>query len=278
MREHAVRTLSDIRGARHRGRREDRRLERSRSREQREEAVLALLGTYRVISRRALVEVGFDGHPFAASRTLASLERRGLVAHSLVPRGRRGYQVFHLTGAGRDLVARRRARRGGDDDGEDSGQRFWDGPGDVRALRHDHHVFEAVLADTAEDRRAGARIRRVRLEPELRGLLAAADDAGRRSGGPEGAVRARYEQAEAVGLRVFAEGVPIPDALVEVEQPDGRVVVRSIEVATNSYTHVQTRAKSIAGFRVYRIASPRQRRPRGTRDPDREYPLAWGGR
>ena len=75
----------------YRGRRVERRDPRRRSREEREEDVLELLGTYRVISRRALVEFAFDGHPFAASRTLTSLERRGFLEASTVARGRRGY-------------------------------------------------------------------------------------------------------------------------------------------------------------------------------------------
>ena len=55
--------LRDYRGRDHRGRRVERRDPRRRSREEREEDVLELLGTYRVISRRALVEFAFDGHP-----------------------------------------------------------------------------------------------------------------------------------------------------------------------------------------------------------------------
>ena len=277
-REHSVARLSDIRGRDHTGRREQRRDASGQSRADREDAVLEMLGTYRVISRRALVEVGFDGHPFAASRTMASLERRGLVDHSLVARGNRGYQVLFLTGAGRDAVARRKARRAADREEDDAGQRYWAGPGDLRALRHDHHVFEAVLADTAGERGSGGRIRRVRLESELRGLLAAAGDAGARSGGPVAADRERRRQAEAVGLRVFEQGVPLPDAIVELEMPDGRMEVRAIEVATSSYTHVQVRSKTLAGFRVYNTPAPGDRRPRAIRDPGREFPLSWGGR
>ena len=122
--------LRDFRGREHGGRRTERRDPRRRSREQREEDVLELVGTYRVISRRALVEFAFDGHPFAASRTLASLERRDLVASSLVRRGAHGYQVFSLTPAGRDLIAarrRKRKRKASDP------QRYWDGFGEGEA-------------------------------------------------------------------------------------------------------------------------------------------------
>ena len=92
----------------------------------------------------------------------------------------------------------------------------------MRQLEHDHHVFEAVVQDTEDVRGRGGRIRRVRLEAELRGILAAAGESARQNEGKHGAERARRRAAEHVGLRVFAEGVPLPDALVEIEEADGR--------------------------------------------------------
>ena len=264
--------LRDFRGRPHGGRRVERRDPRARSRTEREEDVLELLGTYRVISRRALVEYGFDGHPFAANRTLASLERRGLLAQSTIARGRRGYQVFSLTGAGRDLIAARRRRAA-------ARQRYWDGFGDVRQLAHDHRVFEAVMQDTEELRREGGRIRRVRLEPELRSLLSSAGETARVERGPGAAWAARREAARSIGLAVFERDVPLPDALVEVEDARGRVHARGIEVASSSYTRVQVRAKQLAGFRLYSIPGfRRQERQRrlGTLDRD-NFPLSWGG-
>ena len=269
--------LSDFRGRPHRGRRVERRDPRRRTREEREDDVLELLGTYRVISRRAVVEYAFDGHPFAASRTLGSLERRGLVDLSLVPRGRIGYQVFSLSPAGRDLIAERRRRRRRADDLDP--QRFWSGFGDVRQLAHDHRVFEAVMQDTDELRAAGGRIRRVRLEPELRALLSAAGETARVAGGPTEARAARRRAAAAVGLGISERGVPLPDALIEVEDSRGRVVTRAIEVASSAYTRAQVRAKRLAGFRVYSVPGFRsqERLKRfGTLDRD-NYPLSWGG-
>ncbi len=273
--------LRDYRGRPHGGRRVERRDPRRRSRGEREEDVLELLGTYRVISRRGLVEFAFDGHPFAASRTLAGLERRGLLACSLVPRGRRGYQVFSLTPAGRDLIAERRRRRRREEDDERAAddQRFWSGFGDVRQLAHDHRVFEAVMQDSEKLRAEGGRIRRVRLEPELRALLSSAGETARVAAGPDAARAARCREARRIGLAVFERDVPLPDALIEVEDARGRVVVRGIEVVSGSYTRAQVRAKRLAGFRLYSVPGfRRQERQRriGTLDRDK-FPLSWGG-
>ena len=86
----------------HRGRRQDRTSTLRLSRQEREDGLLDLLGVFRVAARRSIVNAVFDGHPFAANRTLASLERRGLIDKKTVPRGKTGYQVYMLTGRGRD--------------------------------------------------------------------------------------------------------------------------------------------------------------------------------
>ena len=88
------------------------------SREDREALVLETLGVFRVISRRSLVDSCFDGHGFVANRVLAGLQRQGLLRSTTVrpperagrARPQHGYQVFTLTGRGRDLVASRRRK------------------------------------------------------------------------------------------------------------------------------------------------------------------------
>ena len=154
------------------------------------------------------------------------------------------------------------------------------GLADVRQLRHDHHVFDAVMQDTEKVREQGGRIRRVRLETELRGILAAAGETARQTEGERGAERARRQAAERIGLRVCAEGVPLPDALVEIEEADGRCSVRAIEVVTGAYTHTQVREKQQAGFRLYALpgfGGERKRRRYNTARVDEPFPLSWGG-
>ena len=237
---------------------------------------LETIGIFRVVTRKALVAHCFDGHPFVANRALRQLAADGLIASRRVEQGKYGYQVFTLTGRGRDGVAARRRRREGVRSVLSDDQRFWSGVGDQRQLRHDHQVFEAVAQDSTDVAASGGRVRRVRLESELRGLLAAADDEGRRRGGPAEARRMRARAAMGVGLRVLDEGVPLPDALVEIEESSGRVVTRAVEVASGSYTHAQIAEKERSGFRVYGFKSDRDKRQRALRVE--EFPLSWGGR
>ena len=260
----------------HAGRREERREGPRVSYEERLALTLETIGIFRVVSRKALVAHCFDGHPFAANKALRKLERDGLVRTVRVERGKYGYQVFTLTGKGRDRAAERRRKGAGARAVLSEEQRFWEGLADQRQLRHDHQVFEAVAQDAADVASSGGRVRRVRLESELRGLLAAADDAGRRRGGPDEARRMRAQAAAGVGLRVFDEGVPLPDALVEIEEASGRVVTRSVEVASGSYTHAQVAEKERSGFRVYGFRPDRSKRARSLRVE--EFPLSWGGR
>ncbi len=275
MREHAVRDIELGRahdGRRDRGPRGGPRLTGA----EREALVLETLGIFRVATRKSLVVHCFDGHPFAAGRSLAKLRRKGLVGVRTVSKGRYGYQVFMLTPRGRDAAAARRRRKRQPEVRavEAPDQRFWAWTADDRRLRHDHQLLDAVVQDCADDLRAGARIRRVRIDSELRGLLASADATGRRDGGPAGARCARREAARVVGLRVFDEDVPLPDALVELERADGTVETRGIEVATGFYTAPQVREKQRAGFRLFRLRSDRQ--PRRRIQQDEEFPLAWG--
>ena len=251
----------------HAGRREDRREGPQVSYQERVALTLETIGIFRVVSRKALVAHCFDGHPFVANKALGQLQREGLVRPVRVERGKYGYQVFTLTGKGRDRAAERRRKGAGVRAVLSDEQRFWEGLADQRQLRHDHQVFEAVAQDAADVGPGGGRVRRIRLESELRGLLAAADDAGRRRGGPAEARRMRAEAAAGVGL---------PDALVEVEEASGRVVTRSVEVASGSYTHAQVADKERSGFRVYGFRPDRSKAARSLRVE--EFPLSWGGR
>ena len=260
----------------HAGRREDRGEGPRVPYAERLALTLETVGIFRVVSRKALVAHCFDGHPFAANKALRQLERDGLIRSVRVERGKHGYQVFTLTGKGRDRAAERRRKGAGVRAVLSDEQRFWEGLADPRQLRHDHQVFEAVAQDAADVAPAGGRVRRVRLESELRGLLAAADDEGRRRGGPGEARRMRAEAAAGMGLRVFEEDVPLPDALVEIEERDGRVVTRSVEVASGSYTHAQVAEKERSGFRVYGFRPDRSKRARSLRVE--EFPLSWGRR
>ena len=65
--------------------------------------------------------------------------------------------------------------------------------------------------------------------------------------------RSEREAATRIGLRTFAQGVPLPDALVEIEDVDRARSVRAIEVVTGSYTHTGS-AEEVGGFTTVRVA------------------------
>ena len=106
----SVRDLSQFRGSRLTGTRDEARRQRSldrRSRSERVDAVMWTLGVYRAVSRRAVVASCFDGHSFAANPVLSKLVSDGLVGSERVAVGRHGYQVFGLTSAGADWLRSR---------------------------------------------------------------------------------------------------------------------------------------------------------------------------
>ena len=62
----------------------------------------------------------------------------------------------------------------------------------------------------------------------------------------------RAKIARSVGLAMRADGVVlIPDALVEIERPDGSRESRAVEVGSSAYNSRQIREKVAAGFRFY---------------------------
>ena len=298
----AVRELRQFRGVRMSGTRDEARrqlnLER-RSRDERVDSVMWTLGVYRSVSRRAIVGSCFDGHPFAANPVLAKLNADGLIDIARVAVGKHGYQVYGLTKNGvnwlrdrlvsdRDEDSRKKKEKEEKEKKEKktaweswvADQRIWEGRLAPQQLRHDHQVFEAVAQDAEPELAAGGRIRRVRLDSEIRGLLASADAVARRKDGPAAALNARRAEGHRLGLTVFDEGAPIPDALVEIERRDGTVLTRAIEVATGSYTARQVAEKVRAGFQVYRVPNSRAsgRRRRVMRvDQDMQL-ISFGGR
>ena len=230
-----------------------------------------------------LVDQAFGGNSFAASRLIRRLERNGYVESRRVGAGRYGYQVFSLTGPGaqwlfqrRETSARRRrSRRSPSDD-----QVFCTGFGDPRQVRHDQRVAEAAAEEISGIEAAGGRVRRVRLDPELRSLLASASESARTSSGPRAARTARLDAARKAGLRVFGSRAPIPDVLIEFEDASGRVEHRAVEVVTSSYSGKQVAEKRRAGFSIYmpsQGSSGRSAAARGITGPGSAFPADWGG-
>lgn len=199
------------------------------------------LAIFRTVSFQDLCEARFGGNEFAARRAVSQLAAAGLVVrgHGFGPRGGR-FQVLALTRAGAQAAALR----------GDRGQRRWHGLGKPADAHHDTAVYRAVRKRIDELRAQGHRVRRIRIDAELRSELAQASESARAARGSRAAERARQARARELHLPVRDGRVHIPDAQVEHERPDGSRSIASIEVVTGSYRASAIRAKAAAGFQL----------------------------
>ena len=117
-------------------------------------------------------------------------------------------------------------------------------------LAHDVAVYRAAGAAQARIEASGGRVVRVRIDAELKGLVAARSEQARQSG-REAADAARRQAAEALGLPVEGGKVLVPDAQVEYVDAAGRTGRCNVEVASGHYRASAIRAKAKAGFAMY---------------------------
>ena len=238
-------------GARRDAGRRDRERERVRRRSQGERMreVLELLANLRVVSYRSVVDAAFDGHPHTARRGIGALEEQGLIERrSVRPIGSKrngaakSFQVLALTAKGAEVCERRRREAG------EPGGRVWSGFVRPRELAHDAAVSDLVISVRERVEACGGVVRGVRVEAELKGALARAEEAA--GGGPGSRREARLAAAAAVGVPAVDGEIHLPDAVVEVTDDGGREVGIQLEVATGKYSAAQVRAKLQAGMVV----------------------------
>ncbi|MYG49722.1 MAG: hypothetical protein F4164_10210 [Gemmatimonadales bacterium] len=206
------------------------------------------IGVFGAVSYRDLAEIRFGGHPYATRRAVDAWIRDGLVTEGTAP-GPNGnpFKIVTLTPAGlaeaRELAAKR---------GIDRGQRI-----DIPRIRdaqasHDTAVYRACAEERERLRRRGAKVRRVRLDAELKSAIARASESARRRNGDRAADRERRREAEELGLPLDgADRVLYPDAQIEYEDAEGRTGRVNIEVASGDYREPALRAKAAAGFAMH---------------------------
>ncbi len=217
-----------------------------RSFDERVDGVLRDVGAFRAVALRDLVERQFDGHPFVARRGLAQAERAGWV-RLLKARGPNGgsFTVVVATRAGAaraEALWRREGR---------TGQRAFAGAVRPAELAHDVAVYRAAAAAQARIEAAGGRVVRVRIDAELKGLLAARSERARGRTNDAAADAERCRAAAALGLPVADGKALVPDAQVEYVDAAGRTGRCNVEVATEHYRGRSIRAKAKAGFALH---------------------------
>lgn len=211
--------------------------------EQKRQAVTDV-ATYRVVSVKDLVEERFGGNAFTARKCIDSLKRKGLLRedHVNLPSSKY-FKVLTATDKGREQAH---------EYSPGSEQRYWAGPGHHREMRHDAAVYRAARNEIRELERNGGRVKRIRLDHELKSRVAQATERARVHRGPAAAHRAKVEAALALGLPVDGQGrVRYPDAQIEYGDAMGDMGRVNFDVTTGNLRGTDIRAKAAAGFSLH---------------------------
>lgn len=222
-----------------------------RSFQDRLQGALVDVAIHRAVASRDLIDHQFGGHPFAGRRGIDNLKKGGLVEEHEIPDKNTGRstRVLTATPAGRRLAGDVAPNRGFESD-----QRTWSGLGKNADLRHDLALYRAVALARNQLAERGLRIRRVRLDAELRGFVVKRTEAIRARRGRAAAEAARLELAERLHLPVAENGAVLyPDAQIEyAREADGPSAGRvNIEITTEHYSRTAIAAKSAAGFALF---------------------------
>ncbi len=209
------------------------------------QGALVDVAIHRAVASRDLVDHQFGGHPFAGRRGIDSLKKSGLVEE----RELHNTKVLTATAAGRRLAGEVAPERGWDSD-----QRTWSGLGRRADLKHDLALYRAISEARAQLAERGLQVRRVRLDAEMRSLVAKRLEAVRARDGRAEADALRRQLAEHLNLPLDKTngGILYPDAQIEYGRPDGPAEGRvNIEITTEHYSRASIAAKSAAGFALY---------------------------
>ena len=218
-----------------------------RTRTERTRAAIADVGLYRAVSYRDLSDRHFDGHPYTTRRLVTQMTRAGLIEEheATGPRGNT-FTVLTATARGREA-----AHRAAVDAGHVPEQQTWTGLVKPAELSHDTAVYRAALDERARIEAAGGRVVRVRLDAELKAIVATASEKARAEGGDRAADDAKRAAAAELGLPMQDGHVMYPDAQLDIEDRDavsGRV---NVEIASDHYHAAAIAAKAGAGFAMH---------------------------
>ena len=228
------------------------------------------VATYRVVSVRDLVDERFGGNAFAARKGIDSMKRKGLLEeHTVSFRSGKTFKVLTATDKGLQQAR---------ENSPDSKQRYFSGLVKPKELRHDAAVYRAARNEIAELERNGAKVKRIRIDHELKSQVAKATERARAKGGREAAQKAKIEAAGALHLAVDQqEKVHYPDAQIEYEDARGDIGRVNVEVTSGNYRNRDIQPKATAGFALHANGRAAGRRLASALDPDRGGKRSGGG-
>ena len=205
-------------------------------------------GLYRAVSFHDLAEAHFDGHPYAARRAVNQWIRDGEIREHTVhgPKGN-PYKLLTPTRAGAEKARKQAVKQG-----LDPRQRTWAGLVKKAELSHDAEVYRAAQTEIKRLQGEGAAICRIRIDAELKSIVAKRSETARARDGKAKADIERIQAAKEIGLPVDETGkVHYPDAQIEYTDPEGRTDHVNVEVATRDYRNRAIQAKAAAGFVIH---------------------------
>ena len=218
-----------------------------RSMQDRLDGALVDVAVHRAVAYRDIVQHHFGGHPYAARRGVDRLVRAGHLAQTREAGPKGGtFLVLHATRQGAAAARTLAPERGFRPE-----QRTWSGIGRKGDLIHDVAIYRAVEEHRAQLAKQGSPVTRIRLDAELRGIVARRSEEARVRAGAGAADAARRRAARDLGLPVRDGKVLYPDAQVEYLDPAGDVGRVHIEIATEHYKPGAVAAKAGAGFAVH---------------------------
>ena len=131
-------------------------------------------------------------------------------------------------------------------------QRTWSGLVKEKEASHDAAVGRACRAEIEALARKGAKVRRIRIDAELKSLLARRSETARAREGKAEADRERRLAAAELQLPIDRDGhVLVPDAQLEYTDAAGQIGRVNVEVGTGHYREGAVAAKTAAGFSMH---------------------------
>jgi hypothetical protein len=205
---------------------------------------LQTVGTFRTVAVPDLARHAYRGDGARLDADVRTLVRRGWIERHTLPgrRGGRAVPVLVLSKEGRAFATQHLAR---------DGQTLHAGLLKPKEQDHDTALYRVAQAEGRRIARAGGTVRRVVLDAELKGQVAAA----RNRPGMGDETERTVAVAHALHLRVVDGSVQIPDVRLEYETREGTQTRVDLELATEHYKPSQVAAKAQAGFTIYAPAS-----------------------
>ena len=218
-----------------------------RTRATRDRDAIADVGMYRAVSYTDISEQHYDNHPYVTRRAVNRMVRDGLLEEheATGPQGNT-FTVLTATERGRDA-----AHRAALDAGHVPEQQTWTGLVKPAELSHDTAVYRAALDERARIEADGGRVVRVRLDAELKSLVATATEKARAEGGDRAADTAKAAAAQELGLPMHDGHVMYPDAQLDIEDSQGMGGRVNVEIASDHYHAAAIVAKAGAGFSMH---------------------------